>query len=250
MTGGGGRTPRAASPPRDSCSASAAARLLDSIGEPHGRRPAGDAKGGGSGSGGASDAALAKACLLTGGAALVTRASGGAGRPIELLWKSHKAELMLRPHAATVLGSSAVRVEAGQLCVTLGAMRSPAGLVAHDVTLVTPLAVLLFGPRPAGLPEVVRAGAGLARAGAELRPGAAAAAVVQAAASAGGGASTRGGECALGEGASVAVELAGAMVTIPTADARLLAGLRMHLDAGVASVGARGGAMDRSYRVS
>ena len=255
---------------------SAAARLLDSIGEPHGRRPAGDAKGGGSGGGGASDAALAKACLLTGGAALVTRASGGAGRPIELLWKSHKAELMLRPHAATVLGSSAVRVEAGQLCVTLGAMRSPAGLVAHDVTLVTPLAVLLFGPRPAGLPEVVRAGAGLvragaglARAGAELRPGAAAAAVVQAAAGADGGASTHGGECALGEeanvpnmgeeasvpnmgeGASVAVELAGAMVTIPTADARLLAGLRMHLDAAVASEGARGGATNEvAWRAS
>ena len=228
---------------------SVAARLLDSIGEPHGRRAAvvitaADAKGGGSGGGGVSDAALAKACLLTGGAALVTRASGGAGRPIELLWKSHKAELILRPHAATVLGSSAVRVEADQLCVTLGAMRSPAGLVAHDVTLVTPLAVLLFGPRLAGLPEAVRAGAGFVRAGAEPPPGdaaaAASAAAVPAASAAGGGAFTHSSECALGEEASVAIELAGAMVTIPTADARLLAALRMHLDVAVASEGARG----------
>jgi hypothetical protein len=55
----------------------------------------------------------------------------------------------------------------------------------------------------------------------------------------------------MGEGASEAVELAGAMVTIPTADARLLAGLRMHLDAAVASEGARGGATNEvAWRAS
>ena len=108
--------------------------------------------------GGASNAALAKACLLCGGAALVTRARGGGKKPLELAWRSGKTELVLRPHAATVLGHSGGSTGSGggsraprgdQICVSLGAMRSASGLVALDVTLVTPLAVLLFA---GGLP--------------------------------------------------------------------------------------------------
>ena len=93
----------------------------------------------------ASDAAMAAACLLA-GAALMTRVRGGGRKPLELRWRHGKSSLALRPHPATVLGGgSHATLPEGHLCASLGAMRSGSGLVALDVTLVTPLAVLLFG---------------------------------------------------------------------------------------------------------
>ena len=120
-----------------------ASRLVESVEKACG----GAAAPAGHSIGGASPAALVKASLIaTGRAALLTRPSGGGKRPVELRGRAGRAELALRPHVATVLGGSGVALPPGQLCLSLAAMRSAAGLTALDTTLVSPLACLLLGP--------------------------------------------------------------------------------------------------------
>jgi HrpA-like RNA helicase len=194
----------------------AAARLVDSA-------LGGSARGGGKfgstvssgdvSSGGVSNAALAAACLLAGGGALLTRARGGGKKPLELLWRSGKTELLLRPHAGTILGGGGIAIEPSRLCVSLGAMRTAHGLFALDVTLITPLAALLFGPVPTST---------LVGGGDDRPPTAATSDTGSAHAGSDGGSD--------GADGTISLDLAGERVEMSRADARAVGSLRTQLE--------------------
>jgi len=104
----------------------------------------------------ASDMALVKACILIGAASQVMRLQPLDGREAKdgsrrwsLRWRSGGAkkvvESTLKPHGASLLADGRVPCKPGDFCVCYGVLRSVRGTVALDVTLVSPLAVLLFG---------------------------------------------------------------------------------------------------------